>query len=71
MPANRQATKNKIKAAMDAQSGNSEINPTEARNILAQEFADAVFNAMIGRTVTVTGTTSNGGTFTTTGTIIE
>lgn len=71
MADNRAQTKARFKQAMDAQSGNPEVNPAEARDTEAEAFADAVFEAMIGREVTVQGVTSDGASFEATGIIIE
>ena len=67
----RNQTSAKFRQAMDSQSNNPEVDPAEARASEAEAFANAVFDAMIGRKVTVQGVTSDGATFSVQGTIIE
>lgn len=51
-----------IKAAMDAQSNSSEINPAEARQQEADAIAAAIAAFVQGRAVVVIGVQPGGGT---------
>lgn len=71
MPLTRANTIAIIKQVMDGQSDDPNIKPGQARIAQAEGFGNAIFDAMIGRTVTVNGVTSDGASFTGTGIIIE
>lgn len=71
MPLTRANTISIIKNAMDGQSNNPNTNPAEARQVEATALGNVIFDAMIGRQVTVIGVTSDGATFNAVGTIIE
>lgn len=57
-----------IKQALDAES-DVVVNPTEARQRLANKIAEAVALFVVGRTTIVTGTSATGGPVTGTGII--
>lgn len=71
MPLTRANTIAIIKQVMDSQSNDSNVAPAQARQVQAEGFGNAIFDAMIGRQVTVTGVTSDGATFTVIGIITE
>lgn len=69
MPFTQPQLSDAIKAAMDARSDSETVDPAEARQHFADSLAAAIFAAMVGRTVSVTGVSATGGAVTGTGII--
>lgn len=59
----------KIKAAMDFNSDDPEVNIEAARQHFADELAEGIAQFTVGRETSVTGTSATGGAVTGTGTI--
>lgn len=69
MPITEAQLAEKFKAALDARSGDPDVDIEEARQKLADELAEGVAQFVIGRQTTVTGTSATGGAVTGTGII--
>ena len=69
MPLTQPQLADAIRAALDERSGDETVDPAEARQHFADSLAIAIFAAMVGRTVSVTGVSATGGAVTGTGII--
>lgn len=69
MPISQAQLSAKIKAAMEFNSDDPEVDIPAARQHFADELAEAIAQFTVGRETTVTGTSANGGAVTGTGTI--
>ena len=54
----------RIAQAMEANSGDAELDPIQARQQFASALAEAVHDFVVGRTTIVTGTSATGGAVT-------
>lgn len=69
MPISKAQLSAKIKAAMEFNSDDPEVDIPQARQHFADELADAIEQFTVGRETTVTGTSATGGAVTGTGII--